>query len=305
MSTSCDGVSATSLSAMCAWIDGEDQVEARDLLLDQAPLVDATRPLEQERLGVDRDEDVLRVGTDVGLERERPLRPGEEEVDRLLDLVLDVLVQLLAGEEALRDEDLAQLSIRRLPLQRDGGVEFGAGDQPVLHQQVAEPVAPVDDRREGDPPAVKIDVAERVPVRDAQAAALLPHGQQLQHVGERGLAQRSTDGHQRNSSMTRPSMLGQSDTIFSASKKNESSGAVVRASASKSTCSRMETGVNAASMTASIVGAAASSPSGTGRVASPAIAPRDHPQLGDQPFLEARAQARLQPGQLRRAGDPT
>src|SRR2546425_6566772 len=41
-------------------VDGEDQVERGDLLLDQAPLVDAARAFEQQRLRVDVDEEVLR-----------------------------------------------------------------------------------------------------------------------------------------------------------------------------------------------------------------------------------------------------
>jgi hypothetical protein len=51
------------------------RVEARDLLLDQAPLVDAREHFQQQRLGVDRDEVALVVGLDAGLEAERAVRP--------------------------------------------------------------------------------------------------------------------------------------------------------------------------------------------------------------------------------------
>ena len=53
--------SSTSLRA----IHLEDDVERRNLLLDQAPLVDAARALEQQRLRVDRHEVVVLVGRDV------------------------------------------------------------------------------------------------------------------------------------------------------------------------------------------------------------------------------------------------
>src|SRR5688572_13763843 len=54
-------------------VDFEDEVEARDLLLDQAPFVDAPRTFEQERFRIDRDEEVLGVRGNVGLEVERSL----------------------------------------------------------------------------------------------------------------------------------------------------------------------------------------------------------------------------------------
>ena len=46
-----------------------------------------------------------------------------------------------------------------------------------------------------DPPLVEVDVAEVVPVRDAQAAGLLAHRQELEHVGEAGLLEASANGH--------------------------------------------------------------------------------------------------------------
>jgi hypothetical protein len=86
-------------------VQREDEVEARDFLLDLAPFVDAPRPFEEERLRADGDRDILRIGEDIGLEREGALRPGEQEVDGLLDLVLQVLMKLFALQVALGDED--------------------------------------------------------------------------------------------------------------------------------------------------------------------------------------------------------
>ena len=79
--------------------------------------------------------------------------------------------------------------------QLDRGVELRLRDEPPLHQDVAEPVAPVDDRGVADPPLVEVYVAEVVPVRDAQASGLLPHRQELEHVGEARLLEASLDGH--------------------------------------------------------------------------------------------------------------
>src|SRR5918993_114724 len=47
---------------------GEDEIERRDLLLDQAPLVDAPGALEKEAFRVDRDQEVFALGTDARLE---------------------------------------------------------------------------------------------------------------------------------------------------------------------------------------------------------------------------------------------
>ena len=97
-----------------------------------------------------------------------------------------------------------------------------------LHEHVAEPVAPVHDRRVADAALVEVDVAEVVPVRDAQAAGLLAHGEQLQHVGEARLFETSANGHQRSSSMRRAAASGHSQTIFSPSRKNVSAAALHR-----------------------------------------------------------------------------
>src|SRR2546422_1719044 len=97
----------------------------------------------------------------------------------------------------------------------DRGVELLLRDLFMLDEDVAEAVAAVDDRCVGDAALVEIDVAEVRAVGDRQAARLLPQRQQLQHIGQRRFFERSLDGHQRRSSMTRSDAAGQSQTIFS------------------------------------------------------------------------------------------
>ena len=167
-------------------VDLEHDVEARDLLLDEVPLVHASRALEQQRLGIDRDEQILFLGMNVGLEVERSLHPGEQEIHRLLDLAAHVLVQLLARQGALLHEQLADALVPMLHLRRDGGVELILRDDAVLHEHVAEPVAPVDDGRVRDAPLLEEDVAEVALMRDRQAARFLPHREELENVGKRG-----------------------------------------------------------------------------------------------------------------------
>src|SRR5207253_310239 len=84
-----------------------------------------------------------------------------------------------------------------------GGVELRLRDLRVLDQDVAQAIAPVDDRRVADPALVEVDVAEVRAVGDRETPRLLPQREQLEHVGERRFLERSLDGHQRNSSITR------------------------------------------------------------------------------------------------------
>src|SRR6185437_2694610 len=72
--------------------------------------------------------------------------------------------------------------------------------------------------------AIEIDVAEVAAVGDAEAAGLLPHRQQLQHVRQARLAETPLDRHQRNSSMARPETSGQSQITFSSSRNSGSAG---------------------------------------------------------------------------------
>ena len=173
----------------------EDQVEGGDLFLDQAPLIHPARAFEQQRFRIDGDKEVLLLGADVSFEVERPLGPCEQIVDRLLDLHAHVALELLLREDALADEDLAQLLVALLGLAVDRGVELFLADLLVLHEDVAEAVAAIDDRRVTDPAFVEIDVSEVRAVGDRETAGLLPEREQLEHVGERGLFERAFDGH--------------------------------------------------------------------------------------------------------------
>src|SRR5687768_4306860 len=121
-------------------IELEHDVEARNLLLDEAPLIHPARPLEEERLGIDRHDEILLVRLDVGLEVERPLVPREQVEDGFLDLQLDVAMQLLARDELSLHEDLAQPLVTLRVLVVDGFVELRLRDQPILHENVAEPI---------------------------------------------------------------------------------------------------------------------------------------------------------------------
>src|SRR5690606_8648626 len=100
-------------------LDLEDEVERRDLLLDQAPLVDAPGALEEQALRIDREQDLRVVRPLVDLEVEAPARPGEERVYRLLGLDPDVVLELFPGQQTFLDQQLAQPTLRGGRLLRD------------------------------------------------------------------------------------------------------------------------------------------------------------------------------------------
>jgi hypothetical protein len=196
-------------------VGGEQQVETRDLLLDQAPLVHPARAFEQQPLRVDLHEKVLPIGTHAGLEVERAGRPGEQEVDRFLDLQADVVLQLLAGEHAHAHEDLAQARFAVTGLGVDGVLQLLQRDALVPDQHVAQAVPAVDDRRIADPAILEPDVAEVLAVGDGETPRAPPEVQQLDDIGEARLPQAALDRHQRHSSMTQSARSGQCQAIFS------------------------------------------------------------------------------------------
>ncbi len=163
-------------------VDVEHEVETGDLLLDEAPLVDTTRALEQQRLGVDRHQQILLFGMNFRLEVERPLRPREQVVDGLLDLRADLRVQCIPRHRALRHQQLADTLVALPRLRADGRVELDLRDRPRLEQDVADAIAAIHDRRVRDQSLVEVDIAEVVAMRDGQAAGLLPHGEELKNV---------------------------------------------------------------------------------------------------------------------------
>src|SRR6185437_1948696 len=164
-------------------IHGVHDVERRDLLRDQRPLIDATRALEEQRLRIYGMHGHAFVRSRAGFEVERALRPCEEQIDRF----------------------------------------FGAE-------------IPVDDRRVRDRAVGEVDVSEVVGVRQAEAAGLLPHREELKHVRETRLGEASADRHQRNSSMILPDSSGHTRTTFSSSLNAAGVSALCRARSSSTRC---------------------------------------------------------------------
>ena len=105
-------------------------------------------------------------------------------------------VQLLAREDVLLDEDLAEpLPAAAAALRVHRHVQLELRDHAMLHEQVAQAVAPVHDRRVRDAAAIEVDVAEVVPVGDGETPRLLPHGEELEDVGERRFLETALDRH--------------------------------------------------------------------------------------------------------------
>jgi hypothetical protein len=173
----------------------EDQVEGGNLLLDLAPLVHPPGALEQERFGVDGDEEVLLLRPHPGLEVEGARRPGEEVVDGLLDLDPHVFLEIVPGDDAHAEEDLPQLLVAAFALEADRLLQLLGSQAAVLHQQVAKAVATIDDAGVADPALVEVDVAEVLAVGDRHAAGPLAQREQLEHVREAGFLQAALDRH--------------------------------------------------------------------------------------------------------------
>jgi hypothetical protein len=126
---------------------------------------------------------------DIRLEVEGALVPGEEQVDRLLDLHAHMVVQPLAGDEPEVHEQVADALVAVFALCVDGALQLLLRDGARLHEHVADAIAPVDNRRVRDLARLEVDVPEVVAMRDAEAAGLAPHGEELQDIGEGRLAQ--------------------------------------------------------------------------------------------------------------------
>ncbi len=172
-----------------------DEVEGRDLLLDQAPLVHPPRTLEQQALGVERDEERLVRRQPVRREAERALLPGEQVVDRLLDLQPDEALELAAVDRPGVDEDAAELPLAAAPLLLDRRAELLLRDPAALDQHVAEPVEAVGDGGIADPADIEVDVALGLAVLQGETPALAPQRQQLEHVGDARLLDVALDRH--------------------------------------------------------------------------------------------------------------
>ena len=106
-----------------------------------------------------------------------------------------MLVQRFARDELQLDQQVADALVAMLGLRVDGRLQLLGGDRSRFHEHVTDAIAAIHDRRVGDAPLVEVDVSEVVPVRDAEAAGLFPHREELENVRERRFAQRALDGH--------------------------------------------------------------------------------------------------------------
>jgi len=98
---------------------GSNESNEGILLLDQAPLVHPAGALEQQAFRVERHEERLVRRQPVRREAERALLPGEQVVDRLLDLQPDEALQLGAVDLPGIHENPAKLPVAGAPLLLD------------------------------------------------------------------------------------------------------------------------------------------------------------------------------------------
>jgi hypothetical protein len=176
-------------------IDGEDEIQRWNLLLDETPFVDSARGLEQETVRTDRDRGLAFVGSLARLEEEGATRPGEEMEDSLFDLQHDVAVELLLRQQTLIDEHLAEPAVRPAGLLTEHCFEPVGREQSIADQQIAQAVATVDDARERHPAALEEDLAQPRAVGHRQAAALHAEREKLHHVGQTCLGETALDRH--------------------------------------------------------------------------------------------------------------
>ena len=97
------------------------------------------------------------------------------------------MLELIAAERAELEQDLAQLVLALALLAGDRLGERLGRDPSAAHQDIADPVAAVDDRRVDDEPLVEVDRAEVVPVGQRQAPRPPAEEEELDDVGETGL----------------------------------------------------------------------------------------------------------------------
>ena len=146
-------------------LERKDGVERGDLLGDYAPLVHAARALEQQAVGVEAAARRRLLGPHTRLEREGAAGPGEERVDRLLDLPTHLTLDILGREEAELTQHRAETLPRDRLLHGDGlrqlfGAESSGGDEAL-----AQTIGARDHAGKGDPSVVEPDRAEVALVR--------------------------------------------------------------------------------------------------------------------------------------------
>lgn len=200
----------------------EDEVETRNLLFDQRPLIDTAGAFKQQRIGTDGEEWRLAPRVLVGLERERTVRPSEQMVDGFLHLLMILSQHRVPRNGAQGEQGVRQFTI---VVRRNAGLqtrEIVSRDHPQAHETIAQPVTTIDQGRMHDTTVGEVDGAEAAFPRDAEAARLLSEREQLQDIREARFTEIATNGHsadphQRYSSMRRPPSSGQSHIVFSRS----------------------------------------------------------------------------------------
>jgi len=182
------------------WGERRHDAQVRNPALDARPLVDAAGPLHQEGLRGDAD-DRLRcdaVQRTLG-EGEIALPPTHHFEHDFFDLEAHLALELARRDGAERDEDLAEPPLVSLALLHvAAALQVRVGDLAGAQQQRAERVGIRADLGEDDRAALERHRAGVVPQLrgDAQHARLPAEIEQLEHVVDTELAERSFDGHQ-------------------------------------------------------------------------------------------------------------
>ena len=171
-------------------------LQRAELLEDELPLVDAAAALHDHRLDVHLDEDVLLGRAVLGAELELAVGPAEEVEGGVLDLLPHRLLERLAVDAALLQQDVAQPGVVGGPaLGRERLPELLAADGARLDQALAQ--GQQLRRRVGvrDHPVAEEDPARLALAADGQRAALGAHLHQLKDIGETELLQVALKKH--------------------------------------------------------------------------------------------------------------
>ena len=166
----------------------------RHPVADAPPFVEPPAAFEHQPLDVERHAHHRLFRQLIVEEFEVTRVPGEDVVDALLGLQPQHLVQILFGDRAHVDQDLAeQLPFRFLARQRL--VDLLVRQITVAGKKTAEVLLGVGRGRGQDGAVVEEDLLLDVAVVDHQCAGLLAHGQPLQELGEHHRLEVAGDTH--------------------------------------------------------------------------------------------------------------
>src|SRR5690606_8448013 len=98
-------------------------------------------------------------------------------------------------DEVERDEQLADAAVRLARLMFQHLLQLPLREHALAHQDVAQPLAPVDDARVRAAALVEVDLAEARTIGNGEPAGLQSQGEQLADVGETGLLETALDRH--------------------------------------------------------------------------------------------------------------